>query len=605
MIISCFIFCLTLSSIIVGRISYNRELFILPDLLMTPTQHYRNNINNNDVLVLPPALMVSNFSGCCGSGKTVLRQTCLTESACTNPFFPYSNEEESIYLKPHNHTKDFMKKEKKIICEDAANTLQPKYEWCKKQELLPIPSYPFGCGKHFDVAKSGPYHLAYLFTTKESSSNTNTDSNSDSNSNLLFCGIPKVGITQWLQFLRFVNFDARDYQASPHYKSDRFAYRFQNLPLSRQTEIWYNKNNNNNFKSKSKKNWTKMIFIREPTERLLSAYIDKIKPHYNITFTEFVDFLDTPNITKDVDSRDKIQIDNMPSSSSIDDSVDWNKSISSILESSEIKQVKKLRKMVLLSLQLDESDKSSKKLFKKAIQNMEELGKVKLKADGTISLINAKINKKKRKSSSTNEEDEGKSKKERKEKKLIFEKYRGLSWYTDPHWRPQAWTCGISEELPNIDYISTLDYIAKDTKNILQKVNLWDKYGQHYRTVKKKKGGKNHIASPPPPEPLRKGQLASGFQQPMKTATDNNNSNSNNMTQMTLDDPTKHNHNSKSQMNNYYTPELLDRVRKLYWMDVLLYDAIMDVAKENAENSKDQIPTGKAVAMKIKSECSF
>ena len=553
---------------------------------MTPTQHYHNiNNKNNDVLVLPPALMVSNFSGCCGSGKKKFRQTCLTESACTNPFFPYSNEEESIYLKRHNYTKAGMKKEREIICEDAANTLQPKYEWCKKQELLPIPSYPFGCGKHFESGKSGPYHLAYLFTTKESSSNTNTDSNSDSdsNSNLLFCGIPKVGITQWLQFLRFVNLDARDYQALPHYKNDRLAFRFQRLPLSRQTEIWYNKNNNSNFKSKSRKKWTKMIFIREPTERLLSAYIDKIKRQYNITFTEFVDFLDTPNITKDVDGRDKIQIDNMPLSSSSDDSVDWNKSISSILESSEIKQVKKLRKMVLLSLHLDESDKSSKKLFKKAIQNMEESGKVKLEADGTISLINAKVNKKKRKS--------------------IFEKYRGLSWYTDPHWRPQAWTCGISEELPNIDYISTLDYIAKDTKNILQKVNLWDKYGQHYRTVKKE--GKNHIYSPPPPEPLQKGQIASGFQQPMKTATDNNNSNSNNMTQMTLDDPTKHNHNSKSQMNEYYTPELLDRVKKLYWMDVLLYDAIMDVAKENAESSKDQIPTGKAVAMKIKSECSF
>ena len=56
-------------------------------------------------------------------------------------------------------------------------------------------------------------------------------------------------------------------------------------------------------------------------------------------------------------------------------------------------------------------------------------------------------------------------------------------------------------------------------------------------------------------------------------------------------------------MNKYYTSELLNRVKELYWMDVLLYDAIMDVAKEN-ENSKDQIPTGKDVAMKIKPECS-
>mmetsp|Transcript_5769 Transcript_5769/g.5591 ORF Transcript_5769/g.5591 Transcript_5769/m.5591 type:complete len:372 (+) Transcript_5769:15-1130(+) len=106
----------------------------------------------------------------------------------------------------------------------------------------------------------------------------------------------------------------------------------------------------------------------------------------------------------------------MASSSSLSSSginVDWNKSISSILESSEVKQIKKLRKLVLLSLQLDESDKSVKKLFKRAIQNMEEGGKVQLEADGTISLSKSKKKKKKRKASSSNEEGERKRKKEK------------------------------------------------------------------------------------------------------------------------------------------------------------------------------------------------
>jgi RNA recognition motif-containing protein len=105
-----------------------------------------------------------------------------------------------------------------------------------------------------------------------------------------------------------------------------------------------------------------------------------------------------------------------------DSGVDWEKSINSILEASNKKEatkVKKLRKMVLLSLQMDDSDKSSKKLFKKAIQAMEENGKVKLDAEGTITLVEKKSSKKKkkRKASSIEDGDEKKSKKKKKEKK--------------------------------------------------------------------------------------------------------------------------------------------------------------------------------------------
>ena len=57
--------------------------------------------------------------------------------------------------------------------------------------------------------------------------------------------------------------------------------------------------------------------------------------------------------------------------------VDWSKSIKSILKTSDVCEVKKLRKMVLLSLQMDESDKAAKKQFKRSIQKMEE--------DGTVS----------------------------------------------------------------------------------------------------------------------------------------------------------------------------------------------------------------------------
>jgi len=100
-----------------------------------------------------------------------------------------------------------------------------------------------------------------------------------------------------------------------------------------------------------------------------------------------------------------------------DSGIDWAKSINSILEASEndeARKVKKIRKMVFLSLQMDESDKAAKKLFKKAIQNMEEHGNVKLDVDGTISLLKTKSKKKKRKASP---EGDKKSKKKKKDKK--------------------------------------------------------------------------------------------------------------------------------------------------------------------------------------------
>jgi len=120
----------------------------------------------------------------------------------------------------------------------------------------------------------------------------------------------------------------------------------------------------------------------------------------------------------------------MPKESN-DDGVDWDKSISSILEGAdieEVRKVKKLRKMVLLSLQMDDSDKSAKKLFKNAIQNMEDQGKVKLDADGTISLLKTKASKKKkRKASSSNEEGEKKKKKKEKKRQKTENETSGIN----------------------------------------------------------------------------------------------------------------------------------------------------------------------------------
>jgi nucleolin len=90
-----------------------------------------------------------------------------------------------------------------------------------------------------------------------------------------------------------------------------------------------------------------------------------------------------------------------------DGSIDWGKSIRSVLKSSDVRDVKKLRKNVLLSLQLDDSDKSAKKQFKRTIQQLEEEGILSLDADGSIT-----VKEKKRK-----RDKEKKSKKKKKQKK--------------------------------------------------------------------------------------------------------------------------------------------------------------------------------------------
>lgn len=104
----------------------------------------------------------------------------------------------------------------------------------------------------------------------------------------------------------------------------------------------------------------------------------------------------------------------MPSAPSdvMDDSgTDWSKAIRSILQSSDTREVKKLRKSVLLSLQLDESDKAAKKQFKRTIQQLEEEGVLDLAADGKITLKEKEKKKRKRE-----KEKEKKSKKEKKRK---------------------------------------------------------------------------------------------------------------------------------------------------------------------------------------------
>eukprot|EP01082_Thalassiosira_pseudonana_P006125 g5370.t1 g5370 contig2:411565-412326(-) len=140
-------------------------------------------------------------------------------------------------------------------CVTNLTSLSPPVEWCGKTSLddeydEKTDSYPPpGCSHTTNGGGSGAFQHVMIFPSAK----------------LAFCGIPKVGITQWVQFLRFVA-GAKDYPSVPHYKLDTDFFQFDKLEPSIQKEIW------------NSEEWTWAAFLRDPAERILSAYLDKAAP---------------------------------------------------------------------------------------------------------------------------------------------------------------------------------------------------------------------------------------------------------------------------------------------------------------------------------------
>ena len=89
---------------------------------------------------------------------------------------------------------------------------------------------------------------------------------------LIFCGIPKVGISEWIKFFRR-SYGARDYLSTPYFKEDTSEFQMSNLPLAKAQALW------------NDPTYTKAVIWRDPAERLLSAYLDKIvRERYTQTY---------------------------------------------------------------------------------------------------------------------------------------------------------------------------------------------------------------------------------------------------------------------------------------------------------------------------------
>lgn len=218
--------------------------------------------------------------------------TCFTERACDDMVYPFNSAEEKKLFPSVTLTKEGRNKRRRECM--SPEKLAPPVEWCQKPHhgtkkgasahlVRGIP--PAGCTVSSQSGGSGAFQHVIIFPSVK----------------LAFCGIPKVGITMWEQFLRFY-IGAKDYPSLPHYKLDRTPFQFDQLHPDAQRRIW------------DDEEWTWAAFIRNPAERLLSGYLDKVKSQSklkwtdgNLTFEAFIDSLSkTSNFTTVFDANGEI-----------------------------------------------------------------------------------------------------------------------------------------------------------------------------------------------------------------------------------------------------------------------------------------------------------
>ena len=249
--------------------------------------------------------------------------TCFLPRACADKLYPFQSPSEQSFYQLRNVTFKNRRVVGKVAvgsetlmlqqkCREMNARFQPPYQWCHQwlrsdgnasdnnhiidpyEANLP----PAGCslipGTH------SAYQNLLLFPSSSSqhnrkiSSNHHADDGTTNNNKLAFCGIPKNGITNWIQLLRFV-VGAPDYLSVPYEKHDYKKFLFDALDEHVQLDIL------------NDDSYVFAAFLRDPAERLLSLYLDKIngsderwKKHFvsryglngTPTFEAFVKMLD-------------------------------------------------------------------------------------------------------------------------------------------------------------------------------------------------------------------------------------------------------------------------------------------------------------------------
>ena len=120
-------------------------------------------------------------------------------------------------------------------------------------------------------------------------------------------------------------------------------------------------------------------------------------------------------------------------------------------------------------------------------------------------------------------------------------------------WRPQVYSCGISERLDRFQFIGDLHNAADQTRELLGRVGLWESHGKHFINGGVKVGRSpwcNSVSHP------FNHTHHIGFQQKDEIS----NSSAARLVY-------GHSTDSKGKMEKYYTPELLKKVQEQLYAD--------------------------------------
>lgn len=173
------------------------------------------------------------FGGACRC-----ESTCYTpEATALNTTWPWKDEAEREYFRSTNNSSNMRRQ-----CEAAR----------RKKNQMSSYEARFPCSVRGNISLPCPiygdflHHLYFIPRAK-----------------LIFCGIPKVGVTEWIKFFRYV-IGANDYLSLPHYKQDRESFHLRKLDISKAQTLL------------NDPTWTRAVFLRNPLDRFLSAYMDKI-----------------------------------------------------------------------------------------------------------------------------------------------------------------------------------------------------------------------------------------------------------------------------------------------------------------------------------------
>jgi hypothetical protein len=293
---------------------------------------------------------------------------------------------------------------------------------------------------------------------------------------LIFCGVPKSGITEWIKFFRFIH-GARDYLAFPHNKFDTEDFMVGNLSPAKAFELIVDPA------------WTKAVFFRDPAERLLSAYLDKV---VGSGYTQKVFHIGGNGTHKGQ-------------------------------ENTTILSFEEFVHLVAMPPNF---------------------------VNGTLK--NIPIG-------------------------------HGLHATTDPHWRPQSMMCGLDVLLPHFDFVGNFHFMSQQTRLLLERVGLWDEYGAKFDNAE---DGHFKGNNPCVKTPLQKGdigynasRICPGFNQKGVTG--------------------RHSTDSKAKMEAYYTPDLMEKVRKAYALDYAIFEEL----QSRAEKKVNDIATGKGLKV-VQEHCS-